>query len=93
RKVELEIDGLFQLEEAIESKPDILLLDNFSVEDTITAIEKIKSSGIPIRIECSGGITPEKLGELSKLGNIGVSMGYITHTTRFMDLSLEIISK
>jgi nicotinate-nucleotide pyrophosphorylase (carboxylating) len=90
KKIELEIDSLSQLKEAIASHPDILLLDNFSVPDTYTATDILKKEAPNIRIECSGGITPEKLEELSKIGGIGVSMGYLTHTTRFLDLSLEI---
>lgn len=93
KKVELEIDNLEQLDEALKASPDIILLDNFSLQDTKTAIEKIKLEKPNIRIECSGGITPERLDELSKIGKIGVSMGYLTHTTRFLDLSLEIEAK
>ncbi len=92
KKVELEIDGLFQLDEALKASPDIILLDNFSLEDTRTAVERIRLEKPNIRIECSGGITPEKLDSLSEIGSIGVSMGYLTHTTRFLDLSLEIES-
>jgi nicotinate-nucleotide pyrophosphorylase (carboxylating) len=91
RKLELEIDGLSQLEEAISSKPDIILLDNFSIQDTMIAVKKIRENS-NIQIECSGGITPDKLDELAKIGLIGVSMGYLTHTTRFLDLSLEILN-
>lgn len=90
KKIELEIDSLSQLDEAISTSPEIILLDNFTIPDTITAIEKIRECGAPIRIECSGGITPQKLEEISNFDNIGVSMGYLTHTTRFLDLSLEI---
>ncbi len=92
KKVELEIDGLFQLDEALKASPDIILLDNFSLEDTRTAVARIKLEKPNIRIECSGGITPEKLDSLSEIGSLGVSMGYLTHTTRFLDLSLEIES-
>jgi nicotinate-nucleotide pyrophosphorylase (carboxylating) len=92
RRVELEIDGLHQLDEALLSQPDIILLDNFSVTDTKIAFDKIKSINPEIQIECSGGITPEKLEALSEIGIMGVSMGYLTHTTRFLDLSLEIES-
>jgi len=92
KKIELEIDGLHQLDEALIASPDIIMLDNFNIEDTKLAVEKIKLEKPNIRIECSGGITPEKLDRLSKIGIIGVSMGYLTHTTRFLDLSLEIES-
>ncbi len=91
KKIELEIDSLEQLPSAIESKPDILLLDNFSDDDTKKAIETIQKSNKRIQIECSGGITPDKLDYLSQWKGIGVSMGYLTHTVQFLDLSLEIL--
>lgn len=90
KKIELEIDNLSQLDEAIRAKPNIILLDNFNLEDTKIAIEGIKRSAPDIRIECSGGITPDKLKALSAFNDIGVSMGYLTHTVRFLDISLEI---
>lgn len=94
KKIELEIDSLEQLPEAISVKPDILLLDNFSISDMKTAVHKIRDTNLhlqsPIQIEVSGGITPEKLKDLNEIGGIGVSMGYLTHTTRFLDLSLEV---
>lgn len=89
-KVELEIDRLDQLEEALEASPDIILLDNFSISDMDTAIRMIRETSPSIEIESSGGITPEKLKSLSKYGSIGVSMGYLTHTTRFLDIGLDM---
>lgn len=91
KKIELEIDSLEQLKDAVTSKPDIILLDNFSNVDTEKAVEYIRSEGAGIRIECSGGITPDKLEYLSQFKDIGVSMGYLTHTVRFLDISLDIL--
>ncbi|XDD53156.1 carboxylating nicotinate-nucleotide diphosphorylase [Leptospira sp. WS4.C2] len=90
KKIELEIDVLSQLDEAMNSNPDIILLDNFSDSDTEKAILRIKGNSPQIRIECSGGITPEKLKFLSRFQDIGVSMGYLTHTVKFLDISLDI---
>lgn len=92
KKIELEIDGLHQLDSALNAHPDIIMLDNFSIEDTKLAVDRIRNRFSDIKIECSGGITPEKLTLLAEIGGIGVSMGYLTHTTRFLDLSLEIES-
>lgn len=89
-KVELEIDEVSQLEEAVKAEPDIILLDNFSHEDVQVAINYLRKNAPQISIECSGGITPEKLEFLSQFKNIGVSMGYLTHTVRFLDLGLDI---
>jgi nicotinate-nucleotide pyrophosphorylase (carboxylating) len=93
-KIEVELDCVDQINEAILNKPDIILLDNFSIEDSIIAVQKIREldSSNKIWIEASGGITPDKLVALSKLGDIGVSMGYLTHTTRFLDIGLDFIN-
>ncbi len=90
RLVELEIDSLSQLDDALESNPDVLMLDNFSIPDTRIAYKKAIEKKPDILIECSGGITPEKLEALSEFPGVGVSMGYLTHTTRFLDLGLDI---
>lgn len=88
--IDLEIDELSQLEEAIEQSPDVILLDNMNADQIHEAVQRIRSSGKDIRIEVSGGWKPEMLAELKDVGSLGVSMGYITHTTRFLDLSLEM---
>ena len=88
-KIEVEIDHLGQLQEAINAKPEIILLDNFSLQDIKKAVAIIREQKPEIMIEVSGGMTPEKLGELNGFSGIGVSMGFLTHTTRFLDLSLE----
>ncbi|TGL75520.1 carboxylating nicotinate-nucleotide diphosphorylase [Leptospira jelokensis] len=90
KQIELEIDGISQLSDAIAASPDIILLDNFSDSDTEKAIQILKEKAPKIRIECSGGITPDKLNFLSKFDGIGVSMGYLTHTVKFLDISLDI---
>ncbi|ALO24773.1 carboxylating nicotinate-nucleotide diphosphorylase [Leptospira borgpetersenii] len=88
--VEVEIDSLLQLEEAIGSGAEVILLDNFSLEDMKTAYSILKQKAPNVQIEFSGGITPEKLEVLSEFSGAGVSMGYLTHTTRFLDLGLDI---
>lgn len=90
--IDLEIDRLDQLEEALAEKPEVLLLDNMNAEQIRQAVERIRAVSTEIRIELSGGWTPEMLQSVADVGPLGVSMGYITHTTRFLDLSLEIRS-
>jgi len=91
--IEIEIDRLDQLEEAISNNPNIILLDNFSLRDTKSAVDIINSlsSNKSIMIEASGNITPDKLSALSEIGGIGVSMGYLTHTTKFLDIGLDMV--
>ncbi|TGK33697.1 carboxylating nicotinate-nucleotide diphosphorylase [Leptospira gomenensis] len=88
--VEVEIDSLSQLEDAAFSGADVILLDNFSLPDSKEAFEILKRIAPGILVEFSGSITPEKLGALSEFSGAGVSMGYLTHTTRFLDLGLDI---
>nr|EMN20498.1 nicotinate-nucleotide diphosphorylase (carboxylating) [Leptospira santarosai serovar Arenal str. MAVJ 401] len=90
RIVEVEVDSLLQLEDAISSGAEVILLDNFSLEDTKAAYSILKKKAPNVQIEFSGGITPEKLEALSEFSGAGVSMGYLTHTTRFLDLGLDI---
>ncbi|EMJ95268.1 carboxylating nicotinate-nucleotide diphosphorylase [Leptospira alstonii] len=90
RLVEVEIDSLLQLEDAMSSGAEIILLDNFSLEDTKTAYSILTQKAPNVLVEFSGGITPEKLEALSEFSGAGVSMGYLTHTTRFLDLGLDI---
>jgi nicotinate-nucleotide pyrophosphorylase (carboxylating) len=91
-KLEIEVDGLDQLKEAIGCQPDVILLDNMELPSIIKALELISEAGCGSFIEISGNWTPQKAQSLEKLSlkrSIGISMGFITHTTRFLDLSLE----
>lgn len=94
--VEIEIDELSQIDEALSCSPRVILLDNMDVAEIEEAARRISSkcaeAGVmaPV-IEVSGGWTPARLHSLASVGlPIGVSMGYLTHTTRFLDLSLEM---
>jgi len=88
--VEVEVDTLQQLESVLNYKIDAVLLDNMDGDTLKKAIDMIRKQQNPPFIEISGNITPEKFSELKDLGQIGVSMGYLTHTTRFLDLSMEL---
>jgi len=94
--LEIEIDELSQIEEALACSPRVILLDNMDVAEIEEAARRISNrcaeAGMdaPV-IEVSGGWTPARLHSLASVGlPIGVSMGYLTHTTRFLDLSLEM---
>lgn len=94
-KLEIEVDRLDQLTEALSQNPEIVLLDNMDVSQVARALRICEDAGSGAFIELSGNWKPERCAELSGLSlkrPIGVSMGFITHTTRFLDLSLEIAS-
>ena len=91
--LEVEVDNLEQLDRVLPLKPDVVLLDNMNAERVAQAMHRIAETAQGrgrLLVEVSGGWTPERLSELHGLGEMGVSMGALTHTTRFLDLSLEV---
>ncbi|MCB1174657.1 MAG: carboxylating nicotinate-nucleotide diphosphorylase [Leptospiraceae bacterium] len=90
----VEVDTLDQLAELLElpEQTDVVLLDNMGRAQIDQALQMIQQSGRAIFVELSGGWTPERLTELHGLGNLGISMGFLTHTTRFLDISMELQS-
>ncbi len=87
--VEVEIDRLDQLDEALDAGPDIILLDNFTDADLALAVRRADGR---VELEASGGVTLARLPSLAATGVDRVSMGALTHTVRPADLSLEILS-
>jgi len=94
--IEIEVDTVDQLEEAISTKPKVILLDNMNIQQIKHAMEKIhqicleKKLPIPF-IEISGGWKPDDLHLLKDIKNVGVSMGFLTHSAKFLDISMEIV--
>lgn len=94
--IEIEVDRVEQIPEALSLSPRVILLDNMTADTVRAAVAKIasicKTSGaMPPIVEVSGGWTPSRISELNSIElPVGVSMGFLTHTTRFLDLSLEV---
>jgi nicotinate-nucleotide pyrophosphorylase (carboxylating) len=86
-KVEVEIDSLDQLAEALEARADVILLDNFSDTDVKSAVRWIDGRAI---VEVSGGITLERVPLLAELGVDVISVGALTHSAPAVDISLEL---
>jgi len=92
KKVEVEAESLEQAIEAAEAGADIVMLDNMSpgqIRDVIDAIKEMELER-PL-FEASGNITPENLKEYASSGVDIVSMGWLTHSVKAADISLEII--
>jgi nicotinate-nucleotide pyrophosphorylase (carboxylating) len=90
--IEVEVEGLEELEEAIAAKPDIILLDNMTVEDLAMAVKiirQVKPLHPPV-VEASGGITLENVEAIARAGVDRISVGALTHSARALDISLEI---
>ncbi len=88
-RIEVEVDGLAQLEEAIAAGADIVLLDNFSTEDCARAVERCRNLAVRPLLEASGGITLERVTELAKVGVDVISVGALTHSAPAADIGLD----
>ncbi len=89
-EIEVEVENLEQLSEAIQAGADIVMLDNFTLESIIAAIEYNKQQPIPVKLEVSGNIEGSKITQLSKLGIDFISSGALTKNIKAIDLSMRI---
>ena len=88
--IEVEVKTIEEVEEALNNNVDIIMLDNMDVTIMQQAIKKINGRA---KIEISGGITYEKLGELSNIGADFISIGALTHSAAAIDISMNITQK
>ena len=86
RKIEIEVENLEMLAEALEAGADIIMLDNMSIEDMKKAVELCKGKA---ETECSGNVTKENVAKLTGIGVNYISSGALTHSSPILDLSLK----
>ena len=86
RKIEVEVENLDMVAEAIAAGADIIMLDNMDNETMRKAVEMI---GDKAKTECSGNVTKERLREIAKIGVDFVSSGALTHSAPIIDFSLK----
>ncbi len=87
--VEIEVDSLNQLADVLPSKPDIVLLDNMSVEELRQAVALRRSNAPDVILEASGGIMLENISEVAKSGVDRISTGAPMHTSSWLDIGLD----
>ncbi len=88
-KVEVEVEDLSGVEEAIQTGADTILLDNMSPDEMRKAVQL---SGGRITIEASGNVNLDNIREIAQTGVDLISVGALTHSASAVDLSLELIS-
>jgi nicotinate-nucleotide pyrophosphorylase (carboxylating) len=86
RKIEIEVENLDMLKDALEAGADIIMLDNMSVEDMKKAVALCKGKA---ETECSGNVTKENVAKLIDIGVDYISSGALTHSAPILDLSLK----
>lgn len=86
RKIEIEVENLDMVKEAVEAGADIIMLDNMTTEDMRAAIDYIDGRA---ETECSGNVTKENISRLTALGVDYISSGALTHSAPILDISLK----
>ena len=86
RKIEIEVETLEQVKEAVEAGADIIMLDNMTPEVMKQAVELIDGRA---KIECSGNITKENIAKILETGVDFVSSGALTHSAPILDISMK----
>jgi nicotinate-nucleotide pyrophosphorylase (carboxylating) len=85
--IEIEVDTLDQLDEAVAEGVDIVLLDNMRPD---TLREAVRRTGNRIKTEASGGVTLETVRAIAETGVDMISVGALTHSAPVLDLGLDI---
>jgi nicotinate-nucleotide pyrophosphorylase (carboxylating) len=88
-KIEVEVDDMEGVNEALKSGADIILLDNMPPDQLKKAVKLVSGRAL---LEASGGITIENIKEIAATGVDMISVGALTHSVRAVDLGLEISS-
>ena len=86
RKIEIEVETLEQVKEAVEAGADIIMLDNMTPEVMKQAVELINGRA---QTECSGKITKENIQKIREIGVDFVSSGALTHSAPILDISMK----
>ncbi len=86
RKIEVEVENMDMVKEAVAAGADIIMLDNMTLQDMKEAVEYINGRA---ETECSGNVTKENIGNLVSIGVDYISSGALTHSAPILDISLK----
>ncbi len=84
--IEIEIDSLDQLDEALPHRPDVIMLDNFSLADLSEAVRRVDGR---VRLEASGGANLQTVRAIAETGVDVISVGALTHSAPVLDIGLD----
>jgi nicotinate-nucleotide pyrophosphorylase (carboxylating) len=90
-KIEVEVQSIAELEEALKFNPDRIMLDNMSISDMKSSVSIVKNSGKVVELEASGNITLSTIAAVAETGVDFISCGSITHSAPSMDIHLLIV--
>jgi nicotinate-nucleotide pyrophosphorylase (carboxylating) len=87
-RIEVEIDRLDQLDEALAERPDVVMLDNFGLDDLRRAVEIAAGRAV---LEASGGVSLDTVAQIAATGVDLISVGALTHSAPVLDIGLDAV--
>ncbi|MDO8535427.1 MAG: carboxylating nicotinate-nucleotide diphosphorylase [Candidatus Omnitrophota bacterium] len=89
--IEIEVADTAEFQDALQGKPDIIMLDNMTPKDVKACVEIRRMSKTKALLEVSGGITIDNIDQYANTGIDMISVGALTHSVKSIDVSLEIV--
>ena len=90
-KIEIEVDGLEQFDEALAEGPDVIMLDNFTLPMLRAAVERVKDRSARPVLEASGGVSLDTVRSIAETGVDVISVGALTHSAPSLDIGLDAL--
>jgi nicotinate-nucleotide pyrophosphorylase (carboxylating) len=87
-KIEVEVDRLDQLDEALPFRPDVIMLDNFALADLREAVRRVAGA---VSLEASGGVNLASVAAIAETGVDAISVGALTHSAPILDIGLDAV--
>jgi nicotinate-nucleotide pyrophosphorylase (carboxylating) len=89
-QVEVEVESLAELEQALAAGPDIVMLDDFRLDDMRSAVARVRAAGSPVKLEASGSASLDTVRPIAETGVDFISVGALTKHVRAIDLSMRL---
>ncbi len=86
-QIEIEVDTLDQLDQALPHRPDVIMLDNFALDDLREAVHRVAGAVV---LEASGGVNLQSVRAIAQTGVDAISVGALTHSAPVLDIGLDI---
>src|SRR5690606_21384301 len=86
-RIEVEVDRLDQIEPVVSAGVDVIMLDNFTLDELREGVRLVAGRAI---VEASGGVTLATVGDIARTGVDVISVGALTHSARALDLGLDM---
>jgi len=87
--IEVEVENMGELQEALSARPDVIMLDEFPLESMRAAVKMTRAADNGVKLEASGGVSLDRVREIAATGVDYVSIGSITKHVRAVDLSMR----